>query len=66
MPPSSPFAALVPDPFIVLGVRLQPLTLGHAALLMRLGGESWIEGGSIGVDELMLGVAVTRVHKRLD
>ena len=54
----TPFEALIPEPFIVLGVRLKPFTLGHAALLMRFGGECWIDGGECGLDELLLGVAV--------
>ena len=54
----TPFEALIPEPFVVLGVRLKPLTLGHAALLMRFGGECWIDGGECGLDELLLGIAV--------
>ena len=54
----SPFEALIPEAFVVLGVRLQPFTLGHAALLMRLGGECWVDGGPCGSEELMLGIAV--------
>lgn len=46
----------------MLGVRLQPFTLGHAELLMRLGGECWVDGGPCGPDELMLGIAVCSRH----
>lgn len=54
----TPFEALIPEPYVVLGARLKPLTLGHAALLLRLGGECWIDGGSCGLDELLVGVAI--------
>ena len=54
----TPFDALIPEAFVVVGVRLMPFTLGHAALLMRLGGECWIEGGMATADELFLGVTV--------
>jgi len=54
----TPFEALIPEAFVVLGIRLQPFTLGHAALLIRLGSGAWLEGGKIGIDDLYLGVTV--------
>lgn len=54
----TPFEALIPEAFVVLGVRLQPFTLGHAALLMRLGGGNWIDGGECGLGDLLLGLVI--------
>lgn len=58
MPRITPFEAHIPEPYIVLGARLQPLTLGHAALMVRLGSGCWIDGGQCGLDELFVGVAI--------
>jgi hypothetical protein len=58
MPQPTPFAAHIQEPYTVLGVRLRPITIGHAMLLARLGGGAWIDGGEVGFNELALGVCV--------
>ena len=54
----TPFEALIPEPYVVLGARLKPLTLGHAALMVRLGAGCWIDGGEASVDALIAGVVI--------
>jgi hypothetical protein len=59
MPNPTPFEAHLQEPYVVLGVRLRPLTIGHAILLHRLGGAAFFEHGqSVTFDELALGVVV--------
>jgi hypothetical protein len=57
--PPSPFAAAIPEPFQILGLRLLPLSLGRYRLMHRFG-VAFVSDGErgAGIDDLILGVLI--------